>query len=54
MMVWQRFVEFTMAQGGLHVGALLTHTLTDHKWISRTAGMILVIWGLWVMAGVNR
>jgi hydrogenase/urease accessory protein HupE len=53
MMVWQRFVEFTMAQWGLHVAALLAHTLTDHKWIRRTAGMIFVRSGLWVIA-VNR
>ena len=27
---------------------------TDNKWISRTAGMMLVVWGLWVVAGVGH
>jgi predicted metal-binding membrane protein len=33
---------------------MLLEKITDNKWISRTAGMILVVWGLWVVAGVSR
>jgi predicted metal-binding membrane protein len=30
---------------------MVLEKVTDNKWISRTAGMILVVWGLWVFAG---
>jgi len=33
---------------------MLLEKVTDNKWISRTAGMILVVWGLWAVAGVSR
>jgi predicted metal-binding membrane protein len=33
---------------------MLLEKVTDNKWVSRTAGMILVVWGLWVIAGVGR
>ncbi len=33
---------------------MVLEKLTDNKWISRTVGMILVVWGLWVIAGVVR
>jgi predicted metal-binding membrane protein len=42
----------------LWMGALtafmLLEKITDNKWISRTAGLILVVWGLWVVAGGGR
>jgi predicted metal-binding membrane protein len=31
---------------------MLLEKVTDNKWLSRTAGLILVTWGLWVLAGV--
>lgn len=31
---------------------MLLEKVTDNKWISRTAGLTLVAWGLWVVAGV--
>ena len=33
---------------------MLLEKITDNKWISRTAGLILVVWGLWVVAGGGR
>jgi predicted metal-binding membrane protein len=33
---------------------MVLEKVTDNKWISRVAGMILVVWGLWVVAGVVR
>jgi len=33
---------------------MVLEKVTDNKWVSRTAGMILVVWGLWVVAGVGR
>ncbi len=30
---------------------MLLEKVTDDQWISRTAGLILVAWGLWVVAG---
>jgi predicted metal-binding membrane protein len=33
---------------------MLLEKITDNKWISRTAGMILVVWGLWVVARAIR
>ena len=32
---------------------MVLEKVTDNKWISRIAGMILVVWGLWVVAGVG-
>jgi len=28
---------------------MLLEKITDNKWLSRTAGLILVVWGLWVL-----
>ncbi len=33
---------------------MLLEKITDTKWISRTAGVMLVIWGLWVTAEIIR
>jgi predicted metal-binding membrane protein len=33
---------------------MVLEKVTDNKWISRIAGMILMVWGLWVVAGVFR
>jgi predicted metal-binding membrane protein len=33
---------------------MVLEKVTDNKWISRAAGMILVVWGLWVVAGVGQ
>jgi predicted metal-binding membrane protein len=33
---------------------MLLEKVTDNRWISRTAGVILVVWGLWVVAEVGR
>ena len=33
---------------------MVLEKVTDNKWISRVAGMILVVWGLWVVAGMGR
>jgi len=33
---------------------MVLEKVTGNKWVSRTAGMILVVWGLWVVAGVGR
>lgn len=30
---------------------MLMEKITDNKWISRMAGLILVVWGLWVLTG---
>jgi hypothetical protein len=31
---------------------MLLEKVTDNKWLSRSAGLTLVVWGLWVLAGV--
>jgi predicted metal-binding membrane protein len=33
---------------------MLLEKVTDNKWTSRAARIILVVWGLWVAAGVIR
>ncbi len=33
---------------------MVLEKVTDNKWIRWAAGMILVVWGLWVVAGVGR
>ncbi len=33
---------------------MVLEKVPDNKWISRAAGMILVVWGLWVVAGVGQ
>lgn len=33
---------------------MLLEKITDNKWLSRTAGLTLVAWGLWILAGVVR
>lgn len=33
---------------------MVLEKVTDNKWISRVAGMILVVWGLWVVEGAVR
>jgi predicted metal-binding membrane protein len=31
---------------------MLVEKIIDNKWISRTAGLILAAWGLWMVTGV--
>ena len=31
---------------------MLLEKVTDNKWLSRTAGLILATWGFWIVTGV--
>lgn len=33
---------------------MLLEKIIDNQWISRTAGLILIAWGLWIVAGAGR
>jgi predicted metal-binding membrane protein len=33
---------------------MLLEKIIDNQWISRTAGLILIAWGLWIVVGAGR